>query len=53
MTFLHYRGFRPTSHYIGLVWLGRSICGIEIAPDAVGFVVWDMWIGWVSDEKEI
>lgn len=45
MTPLLYQGFRPTSRYIGLVWLGRSICGIEIAPDAVGIVVWNVWIG--------
>lgn len=48
MTFLHYTGFRPTSHYIGLVWRGRCIIGVEIAPDAFGFVIVGMWIGFVK-----
>lgn len=45
MRFVYYRGFRPTSHYIGLVWRGAAIIGVEIAPDAFGFVVWNMWFG--------
>lgn len=45
MNFLVYRGFRPTSHYIGLVWRGAAIIGVEIAPDAFGIVFFGVWIG--------
>ena len=52
MTPLFYRKFRPTSKYIGLVWLGRTIIGIEVTPDALGIVIWDMWMGVVKMNKD-
>lgn len=45
-----YRGYRPTSRYIGLIWRGRAVAGIEIAFDVFGVIIWDMWMGWVKDE---
>jgi hypothetical protein len=51
-SFVYYFGFRPTSHYHGIAWLGSrniAIIGVEIAPDAVGFVIWGLWIGFVKE----
>ena len=41
LTFIRYTGFRPTSRYIGFVWRGVAIIGVEIAPDAFGIVVFE------------
>ena len=49
MTPIAYRGFRPTSRYIGFVWRGHCIIGVEIAPDAFGFVIMGFWMGWVKE----
>ena len=54
MTFIHYTGFRPTSHYHGLAWLGGrniALIGVEIAPDAFGIVIVGLWMGWVNDNQ--
>lgn len=54
MTFIHYTSFRPTSHYHGLAWLGRhniALIGVEIAPDAFGFVICGLWMGWIKDDN--
>jgi hypothetical protein len=48
MTFISYSNFRPTSRYIGFVWRGVAIVGVEIAPDAFGLVVFEVWIGFVK-----
>ena len=50
MTPIAYTGFRPTMHYIGLVWLGKAILGIETSPDAFGIVIFGVWIGVVKDD---
>lgn len=52
MTPLFYTSFRPTSHYHGLAWLGSrniAIIGVEIAPDAFGFIVFGLWFGFVKE----
>jgi hypothetical protein len=49
MTPLAYTGFRPTSRYIGFVWRGVAIIGVEIAPDAFGFVICGLWIGFIKE----
>lgn len=49
MTPLRYTGFRPTSRYIGFVWRGVALIGVEIAPDAVGFVIVGLWMGLVKE----
>ena len=46
MSFIHYSGFAPTNHYIGLIWLGKAILGIEITPDSFGIIIATHWIGW-------
>jgi len=51
-SFVYYFGFRPTSHYHGVAWLGSrniAIIGVEIAPDAVGFVICGLWIGFIKE----
>lgn len=45
MTFIHYTGFHPTPHYIGFVWRRVAIIGVEVAPDAFGFVIFGFWAG--------
>jgi hypothetical protein len=45
MTWIAYRGFRPTSKFIGLVWMGRTLIGVEVSTDAFGFVFWNCWMG--------
>lgn len=49
MTPLIYTGFRPTSRYIGLVWRGVALIGVEIAPDASGIVICGVWIGFMKE----
>jgi hypothetical protein len=49
VTPLAYTGFRPTSRYIGFVWRGVAIIGVEIAPDAFGFIVFGLWFGFVKE----
>lgn len=49
MTPLAYSNFRPTSRYIGFVWRGVALIGVEIAPDAFGFIVFGVWIGFVKE----
>lgn len=52
MTPLAYTGFRPTSHYHGIAWLGGrniALVGVEIAPDAFGIVIVGLWMGLVKE----
>lgn len=51
MQILAYRGFRPTSRYIGIVWLGKTVFGVEVSSDAVGLVVWDTWMGVIHGKE--
>ena len=50
MTPIAYRGYQPTSRYIGFIWRGRTVVGVEIAFDAFGVIIWDTWMGWTKDE---
>jgi len=50
MSFIHYSGFKPTSHYIGLIWWGRAIIGIETTPDSFGIIIAGYWMGWAKDD---
>ena len=50
MTPIAYTRFRPTMHYIGFVWRGHCIIGVELAPDAFGLVLFGLWIGVVKDD---
>ena len=50
MTPIAYTGHRLTPHCIGLVWLRRCLLCLEVTPDAVGIVVFGLWIGVVRND---
>lgn len=52
MTFIHYAGFRPTIHYIGLVAWGKAVFGIQTGPDAWGVIFLGYWIGVIDNGNQ-
>jgi len=43
---MRHRRYEATEHFIGFIWRGRAIVGIDLAPWAWGVVVGKFWAGW-------
>lgn len=43
--------YEATSHFIGLIWRGRAIIGIDLAPWGWGVVAGKFWAGWYREDE--
>jgi len=44
--FIKHRRYEATEHFIGLIWRGYAVVGIDLAPWAWGVVAGKFWAGW-------
>jgi hypothetical protein len=46
------RRYETTKHFIGLIWCGYAVIGIDAAPWGWGLVVGPCWAGWYWTKKK-
>lgn len=49
--FMLYRRYEATEHFIGLIWRGYAVVGVDLAPWGWGVVAGPLWAGWHREEE--
>lgn len=44
--FIHYKGYVLSSLFVGFVWKGEPIIGVDLDDDAWGIVIWRWYAGY-------
>ena len=47
--FMFRRDYAATSNFIGLIWRGRAIVGVDLAPWAWGVAAGGWYAGWYRE----
>jgi hypothetical protein len=46
------RDYEATRNFIGLIWRGYALIGVDLAPWVWAIVIGPFWAGWYKEEEE-